>query len=57
MSEAVIAAQTAIARQNFALDTFKTANEQVQQLANIVEEGAQNAAVTATRGNNVNITA
>lgn len=53
--EAVIAAQTAIARQNFAVSAIKTANESTQQLANIVEEGAQTAAASASRGTNVNI--
>lgn len=57
MSEAVIAAQTAIARQNFAVSTFKQANEQIQELANIVDEGARTAAANASRGTNVNITA
>lgn len=57
MSEAVIAAQTAISRQNFALDTFKTANEQVERIADIVDQGARTAAASATRGTNVNFSA
>ena len=57
MSEAVIAAQTAIARQNFAISAFKTAADQVEQIAEIVDQGARTAAASATRGTNVNIRA
>jgi hypothetical protein len=57
MSEAIIAAQTAIARQNFAVSTFKTANDQVKQLANIIDQNARTVSANASRGTNVNFNA
>ncbi len=57
MSEAIIAAQTAIARQNFAVSTFKKANEQVEQLANIIDQNARTVSANASRGTNVNFNA
>ncbi len=57
MSEAIIAAQTAVARQNFAVSTFKQANDQLKELANIIDESSRTVAANASRGGNVNISA
>lgn len=50
------AVQVATARANFALDTVKQSADSEAQIADILLSSVEAGNVTATRGNNVNIT-
>ena len=54
---ATIAADQAIAKQNFALSTIKASAEADQAIAGILEDAARSAPVSSIRGSNVNIQA
>lgn len=60
MSSAIpagIAAEQAILKQNVALSVIKQSAEQAQALAQIIDQSARSAPVSATRGSNINIRA
>jgi len=50
-----IAAQTALFRQSFAIETLKIANEQTQALVSMVSQASQNVPVSQSSGVNLDI--
>ncbi len=52
---AIMAGETALARQNVALSAVKQSAEQGEKLAKVIEESAQTLPVNQTRGTNVDV--
>ena len=54
---AAVSASIASSQQSFALSAIRSNAQAQQAIANVVEQAAQSISTSATRGNNVNISA